>query len=122
MTINLFHARENRSSRKPVETSRQTLFIKVYFMKKIKLSFLAITVVAICSAFATNVSTGLKSSVAAEYYFDSSTGSMVLITTAGHCALTGDFCKYTLIPGQPDDGNPIHYTGVPGTENQHWIP
>lgn len=87
-------------------------------MKKSQLFLVAMAFIAMGTAFATT-----RPAVKVtedEYYL--SEGSMVLITGEGDCLPSTGFCKYTLIPNQPNDGNPAHYQGEPGTENKVFIP
>jgi hypothetical protein len=44
------------------------------------------------------------------------------LTPNGGCFPSDAFCKYTHIPGTPNDGDPEHYEGVPETEGLIWIP
>lgn len=86
-------------------------------MKKFRFIAAALAVIVAVSANALSN----KKAMVDEYFLDGD--EMVLITTNGSCEVSQDpFCKYTLIPGQPDDGNPIHYQGVSGTQNGRWIP
>jgi uncharacterized protein YxeA len=46
-------------------------------------------------------------------------GVIVAITEPGECKADGEFCKYYLIEGQDNDGNPLHYVSD-GIPNRHW--
>ena len=87
-------------------------------MKKSQLFLLAMVFVAMGTAFATT--RPAVKNTEDQYYL--SNGSMVLVTGAGDCVPSTGFCKYTLIPDQPNDGDPAHYQGVSGTENKVFIP
>lgn len=87
-------------------------------MKKFQLFLMAMAMIAIGTAFATTrPAVKLTEDL---YYLSGSV--MEPITGEGICVASTNFCKYTLIAGQPDDGNPVHYEGVPGFENQQFIP
>lgn len=87
-------------------------------MKKIKWFFLAIVFAAVSSAFASNHAAKSET----EFYLDNN-GVYTEVTTNGLCApAESEFCKYTLAPGHENDQDPSSYIGVPGTENQVWIP
>lgn len=87
-------------------------------MKKTPLFLLAMALIAIGTAFATTrPAVKLTETL---YYLSGS--EMLPITGDGICVESTNFCKYTLIAGQPDDGNPVHYEGVPGEENQQFVP
>lgn len=86
-------------------------------MKKMKWSFAALALFAMCSAFV-----GAKTTQDL-YYNDQ--GTMRLITTEGECFPVENpppFCKYTLKEGHSESTNPADYDGVTGTENQIWVP
>jgi len=85
-------------------------------MKKTKLiTLLAVDTMAIGSAFVTSGHLRLTT-----FYYDD--GGVMKKQVNGSCQPIGSFCSYTLNSGAPDDGNPIHYTGVPETANEHWLP
>jgi hypothetical protein len=87
-------------------------------MKKSQLFLLAMVFVAMGTAFAT---TRPAVKITEDQYYLSD-GTMQLVTGAGDCVPSTGFCKYTLISGQPNDGDPAHYEGVPNTENRVFIP
>ena len=65
------------------------------------------------SAFTTSLTT------LGSYYRDGNT--IVAITPNGFCDAGSNFCTYNLIPGRPDNGDPVNYEGV-GTQDKQWVP
>lgn len=83
-------------------------------MKKYLTGLAAIVLAISASAF-----TKATESTEGQYYLNGST--IEPITTDGTCVDGENFCRYNLIEGQPDDGNPVHYEGE-GPAFKQWVP
>ena len=87
-------------------------------MKKMKWFFLAIVFAAVSSAFATVKPAQLDTL----YYRDGTGFHEIPANDPGNCIEGTNFCEYTLKSGSLPDNDPNSYTGVPGTEDQQWVP
>jgi hypothetical protein len=81
-------------------------------MKKYVTGLAAVILAISASAFT-------KATQKAEGEFYRVGNTILPITEPGECKPEGEFCKYFLIEGEDNDGNPLHYESD-GIPNRHW--
>ena len=56
-----------------------------------------------------------------QQYYKNDAGRIVPVTSTGVCINGNGYCTYSLIPGQPDNGDLENYEGT-GAPNKQFVP
>jgi hypothetical protein len=89
-------------------------------MKRTKLAFLAVVLIAVCSAFAT-----VKPTLADAYYFDEAQQIFVIVQGEENidwrCVTeVTKKCLYQATVANPNPANPAHFEVIPGREDKRF--